>query len=93
MITLLGATTGPFFMIESGERLTDCCARYNFAIVSQDLGLRVRQRFCKHGRGPRIHDLRHTFAVRTIMGWYRKGVCTENLIQVADVMESSKLAE
>jgi integrase/recombinase XerD len=34
----------------------------------------VRQRFCKHGRGPRIHDLRHTFAVRTIMGWYRKGL-------------------
>lgn len=71
---LLGATTGPFFMIESGERPTDCCARYNFAIVSQDLGLRAPQRFCKHGRGPRIHDLRHTFAVRTIMGWYRKGL-------------------
>ena len=61
-------------MIESGERPTDCCARYNFAIVSQDLGLRVPQRFCKHGRGPRIHDLRHTFAVNTLLGWYRNGV-------------------
>jgi integrase len=54
---LLGPTTGPFFLIESGERPTDCCARYNFAIVSQGLGLRVPQRFFKHGRGPRIHDL------------------------------------
>jgi len=70
---LLGPTTGPFFLIESGERPTDCCARYNFAIVSQDLGLREPQSFCKHGRGPRIHDLRHTFAVRTIMGLVPQG--------------------
>ena len=71
---LLGSTTGAFFLMESGERPTDCCARYNFASVSQALGLRAPQRFCKHGRGPRIHDLRHTFAVRTIIGWYRKGL-------------------
>ena len=71
---LLGPTPGPFFLMESGERPTDCCARYNFALVSQTLGLRESQRFCKHGRGPRIHDLRHTFAVRTIIGWYRKGL-------------------
>lgn len=71
---LLGPTPGPFFLIESGKRPTDCCARYNFAAVSQALGLREVQRFCKHGRGPRIHDLRHTFAVRTIIRWYRKGL-------------------
>ena len=33
-----------------------------------------RSAFNKHGRGPRIHDLRHTFAVRTIMDWYRRGL-------------------
>ncbi len=71
---LLGPTPGPFFLMESGARPTDCCARYNFALVSQKLGLRKPQRFCRHGRGPRIHDLRHTFAVRTIIGWYRKGL-------------------
>lgn len=71
---LLGRTTGPFFRNDDGCRLTDCSARYNFALVSQNMGLRETQRFCKHGRGPRIHDLRHTFAVRTIMGWYRKGL-------------------
>jgi integrase len=71
---LFGPTPDPFFLIEGGTRPTDCCARYNFALVSQKLGLRKPQRFCRHGRGPRIHDLRHTFAVRTIIGWYRKGL-------------------
>jgi integrase/recombinase XerD len=73
-IRLLGPTRGPFFLSEGGQRPTDCFARYNFALVSQGIGLREAQRFCKHGRGPRIHDLRHTFAVRTIMGWYRRGL-------------------
>ncbi len=73
-VRLLGARMGPFFRIDDGRRPTDCFARYNFALVCQEIGLRERQRFCKHGRGPRIHDLRHTFAVRTIMGWYRKGL-------------------
>ncbi len=71
---LLGTTATAFFRNDDGRRLSDGSARYNFAIVSQDIGLRAAQRFYKHGRGPRIHDLRHTFAVRTIIGWYRKGL-------------------
>ena len=71
---LLGPAAGAFFRNDDGRRPTDCSARYNFAIISQDMGLRQAQRFCRHGRGPRIHDLRHTFAVRTIKGWYRKGL-------------------
>ena len=78
-------------MIESGERLTDCCARYNFGIVSQALGLREPQSFCKHGRGPRIHDLRHTFAVRTIIGWYRKGLDPDReMIKLSTYLGHSK---
>ena len=72
-IRLLGVRTGAFFRNDDGRRPTDCCARYNFAIVSQDMGLREAQRFCKHGRGPRIHDLRHTFAVRTDHGLVPQG--------------------
>ena len=71
---ILGAGRAAFFLLENGERLTDCCARYNFAVVCQRIGLRAPQSFNKHGRGPRIHDLRHTFAVRTIMDWYRRGL-------------------
>jgi len=71
---LLGNSAGAFFRLDDDQRLSEWSARYNFALVSQQLGLRKGERFCRHGHGPRIHDLRHTFAVRTIMGWYRKGL-------------------
>ncbi len=41
--------------------------------VCQRIGLRAPQKINKHGRGPRIHDLRHTFAARTMVNWYRTG--------------------
>lgn len=62
-----------FFLGEDGAPAGDCGARYNFAEVGRMTGLRDRQRYHRHGRGPRIHDLRHTFAVRTILGWFREG--------------------
>jgi integrase/recombinase XerD len=71
---ILGTGGTAFFRLDGGQRPTDCGARYNFALVCQQLGLRERQAFHKHGRGPRIHDLRHTFAVRTIMDWYRRSL-------------------
>jgi integrase len=71
---LSGVKGSTFFLIENGVRLTDCGARYNFAQVCQRIGLRQPQKFGKHGHGPRIHDLRHTFAVRTIIDWYREGL-------------------
>jgi integrase len=70
---LLGRVPKSFFVTDVGRRPNDCSARYNFAVVCQRLGLRPNQRFNKHGRGPRIHDLRHTFAARTLVDWYRKG--------------------
>jgi len=69
---LLGVPSTAFFVSDLGERLTDCGARYNFAVVCQSIGLRPSQKFHRHGRGPRIHDLRHTFAVRTLVNWYRR---------------------
>jgi integrase len=70
---LLGRTPRSFFVPDIGNRPDDCSARYNFATVCQRIGLRSPQKFNKHGRGPRIHDLRHTFAARTMVGWYRSG--------------------
>ena len=29
---------------------------------------------------PRVHDLRHAFAVRTLAGWYRAGLDAEALL-------------
>ena len=70
---LLGSTGHAFFVTCNGTRLTDCSARYNFARACQQIGLRAHQHYCRHGRGPRIHDLRHTFAVRTMINWYQTG--------------------
>jgi integrase/recombinase XerD len=64
----------PFFVDDHGRRISDCAARYNFASISQAVGLRQLQRFQRHGVGPRIHDLRHTFAVQTMIDWYRQGL-------------------
>ena len=65
-IRLLGVAAGAFFRIDDGQRPTDCFARYNFAQVSQGIGLRETERFGRHGRGPRIHDLRHNSECRVI---------------------------
>lgn len=70
---LLGRTPEPFFVTCDGARLGDCGARYNFALACQRVGLRDDQQYCRHGRGPRIHDLRHSFAARTMIEWYRTG--------------------
>lgn len=70
---LIGHPAMPLFVTDKATRLTDCAARYNFARACQETGLRTHQPYCKHGRGPRIHDLRHSFAVRTMIGWYRTG--------------------
>lgn len=70
---LLGSKPQSFFVTDRGTRPDDCITRYNFAVVCQQIGLRTQQRYQRHGRGPRIHDLRHTFAARTMVGWYRAG--------------------
>lgn len=54
--------TPAFFLSERGTRITDWSARYTFAKISQQIGLRAAAK--GHGRGPRIHDMRHRFAAR-----------------------------
>ena len=71
---LLGTRPKSFFVSDKGTRPDDCSVRYNFATVCKNTGLRSPQKFGRHGCGPRIHDLRHTFAVRTLINWYRAGI-------------------
>lgn len=72
-----------FFLSERGRRVTDWSTRYNFAHVSQQVGDRPSQREMagrgryRHGRGPRLHDLRHRFAAHTLLAWYRSGADVE----------------
>jgi len=34
----------------------------------------------RRGKGPRLHDLRHRFAVQTLINWYRVGLDVEREI-------------
>jgi integrase len=69
-----------FFLSEGGDRATACAARYNFAKVSRQVGLRAPAAGRRHGRGPRLHDMRHRFAVWTLLRWYRAGLDVEREI-------------
>jgi integrase/recombinase XerD len=72
--------TAAFFLSEGGDRVTGWAARYNFAKVSREIGLRAPAGGRRHGRGPRLHDMRHRFAVRTLLRWYRSGADVEREI-------------
>lgn len=60
-------SSSSFFVWERGERLLHCTIHRWFLLIACQIGLR------KPGdqRGPRIHDLRHYFAIRTLLNWYR----------------------
>lgn len=62
--------TTTFFVSTLGDRLPydSVHARLHWLVVQ----LRV-PRLTEH-HGPRLHDLRHTFDVRTLLDWYRSGV-------------------
>jgi integrase/recombinase XerD len=58
-----------FFLSEEGNRLTERVVAFWFVRVSRQTGLRGPN----DSRGPRLHDLRHRFATRTLLRWYRTG--------------------
>jgi integrase/recombinase XerD len=72
---ILAKPTPAFFVSERGVRITEWIARYTFAKISQQLGFRRAAK--GHGRGPRLHDMRHRFAARTLVRWYRQGLDVE----------------
>ena len=72
--------TAAFFVSEKGTRITHWAARYTFAKVSGQIGLRPPIRGHRYGHGPRLHDLRHRFAVQTLVDWYRGGIDAERAL-------------
>lgn len=62
-----------FFVSERGTRLTDSSVRWTFVCLSRQIGLRGPD----DSRGPRLNDLRHGFAIETLLRWYRAGVDVE----------------
>ena len=70
-------TTLAFFLSERGTRVNGWTVRYSFAKVSRQVGLREPVERNRHGHGPRLHDMRHRFAARTLIDWYRAGLDVE----------------
>jgi len=66
-------STPAFFVSERGRRASAWSAEKNFITVSHIIGLRAPSVDGRRDRGPRLHDLRHRFAVFTLIGWYRAG--------------------
>lgn len=69
-----------FFVDARGRRVSQWMVGYTFVTVSSQIGLRPPIRGHTYGRGPRLHDLRHRFAARTLLGWYRTGVDVEHAL-------------
>jgi integrase len=65
--------TKSFFVSERGIRLTVWSVRKTFILLSRQTGLRGPE----DSRGPRLHDLRHRFAIETLLSWYRAGIDVE----------------
>lgn len=61
--------TPSFLLSTTGTRLNAGSIHHLFPRLVRDAGLEQ-----PGGRRPRLHDLRHGFAVRTLLGWYRMGV-------------------
>ena len=69
--------TQSFLVCERGTRLGYWGVLRTFVRLSRDIGLRGPS----DSYGPRLHDFRHRFAVRTLIRWYREDVDVERHIQ------------
>ena len=61
--------TAVFFPSRTGTRLDAGQVRRVFYVLSRKIGIRG----ASESRGPRLHDMRHRFAVETLLRWYRAG--------------------
>jgi integrase len=67
-----------FFINKVGALLDQGTVRRTFYELSRQTGLRGK----RSKSGPRIHDLRHRFAIETLVNWYRNGEDVERKLPV-----------
>ena len=67
-----------FFLNDRGSCLEDSEVRRTFYDLSRQIGLRGPE----DHKGPRLHDFRHRFAVRTLVQWYRSNEDIERRLPV-----------
>jgi integrase len=70
----------PVFTFSSGRPIHPGTISQTFHHLVPQLGLRV----APGGSAPRLHDLRHSFAVGTLLRWYQAGIAPgDRLLQLA----------
>jgi integrase/recombinase XerD len=72
------AVSSYVFVSSRGTRLDGGDIRRTFYAVSRQIGLRGPS----DHHGPRLHDLRHRFAVTTLVRWYRAGEDAERRLPI-----------
>lgn len=70
-LALRYARSPSFLLSLAGTRLNYKNVHFSFLRLLRASGVDARH------RRPRIHDLRHTFAVNTLLRWYREGVAVD----------------
>jgi integrase/recombinase XerD len=66
------------FVSNRGNRLDNGTIHRTFYTLSRQIGLRGPS----ESHGPRLHDLRHRFAVTTLLRWYRAGEDAERRLPI-----------
>ena len=67
----------PFFVTRTGDRVKPDQVQYHFRRLCTRVGV------CRTDGGrfqPRLHDLRHSFAVHRLTSWYRQGADVQRLL-------------
>jgi len=76
---LLRRASSPcFFLNDHGRRLEGSAVHRTFYDLSRQIGLRGPE----DHKGPRLHDFRHRFAVRTLIQWYRSNEDIEQRLPI-----------
>lgn len=72
----------PFFTTRYARRIKTDTLKHNYRIICERAGIH-----CSAGarHQPRIHDLRHTFAVHRLTSWYRQGADVQKLLPFLSV--------
>jgi integrase/recombinase XerD len=72
----------PFFAMRDGRPLSRHSIKYIWRSVCNSAGVRAADDATEQ---PRLHDLRHSFAVHRLVSWYREGADVQRLIYFLQV--------
>jgi len=75
------APEAPFFVGRNGKSVKDATIQSAFELIRKKAGIRRTD----ETQQPRLHDLRHTFAVHRLTAWYKQGADVQRLLPLLSV--------